>query len=82
MGLLHSLWGERIRIARQAAGMTQVQLAAALGVAQQVVSAWEKGLYGPRDQKRIPLARVLGTTVDELFPYDTPGPGNGDEEAA
>lgn len=79
MGALHSLWGERIRLARHTAGLTQVQLAAAMGVAQQVVSAWEKGLYGPRDHKRIILARILGTTIEDLFPYD---PVNGDTEAA
>lgn len=74
MGALHRFWGERIRLARQAAGLTQVQLAAAMGVAQQVVSAWEKGLYGPRDHKRIRLARILEKTVDELFPYDDDDP--------
>lgn len=79
MGAIHSLWGERIRLARAAAGMTQVQLAAAMGVAQQVISAWEKGLYGPRDIKRIRLARILDTTVDELFPYREP---NGDDPIA
>lgn len=79
MGALHSLWGERIRLARRAAELTQVQLAAAMGVAQQVVSAWEKGLYGPRDHKRTLLARILGTTVEELFPYLDP---NSDEETA
>lgn len=81
MGDLHSLWGERIRRARLAAGMTQVQLAAAMGVVQQVVSAWEKGLYGPRDAKRILLARILGTTADDLFAYPDAN-GDGGEAAA
>lgn len=59
--------------------MTQVQLAGALGVTQQLVSAWEHGRVAPRYEKRRQVARILGVATDELFadPDD-----NDDEEAA
>ena len=39
--------GRRIREMRHRAGMTQVQLAAAIGVPQTTLSAWETGRYRP-----------------------------------
>lgn len=80
MKTVRTLWGQRIRTARQAVGMTQVQLAGALKVTQQLVSAWEHGLMAPRDDRRAAVARVLGVPVDQLFAY--PDPPNGDEVAA
>lgn len=79
MGSQHPLWGARIRAARRAAGLTQAQLAAALKVSQQNVSAWEKGLRGPRDDRRLQLARILGIAPEDLFTYTPP---NGDNLAA
>lgn len=79
MGTQHSLWGQRIRAARRATGLTQTQLAAAMKVSQQNVSAWEKGLRGPRDDRRPQLARILGVKAEELFSYT---PANGDDRAA
>lgn len=60
--------------------MTQVQLAAALGVTQQLVSAWEKGHSAPKDERRLQVARILGVKPEDLFAY--PEQGNGGEEAA
>lgn len=39
--------GELIRALRQHMGMTQTELARELGVRQQTVSEWEKGIYNP-----------------------------------
>jgi transcriptional regulator with XRE-family HTH domain len=58
--------------------MTQVQLAGALGVTQQLISKWERGLIAPRDDRRVQLARILGVSPGDLFAYDS----NGDTEAA
>ena len=74
---IRTVWGQRIADARRAVNMTQVQLAGALGVTQQLVSKWERGLIAPRDDRRIQLARVLGVRAGDLFAYDTNG-----EEAA
>ncbi|MDX2242461.1 MAG: helix-turn-helix transcriptional regulator [Leptolyngbyaceae cyanobacterium bins.302] len=39
--------GELVRALRQHMGMTQAELAEELGVRQQTVSEWEKGVYAP-----------------------------------
>ena len=57
--------GDQIRRARVAAGLTQVQLAERLGVAQPNVSAIERG-DRPTIQTLIRLADVLGAD----FSYD------------
>ena len=56
-----------IRQARRAAGMTQEQLASALGVTQGAVAQWEAGLVHPSVKLLKPLAVALGITVDELL---------------
>lgn len=73
-----TLWGQRIIDGRRTIGLTQVQLAAALKVSQQLVSCWERGVCCPRIDRRPIIARILGIPTDELFAYPT----NGDEEAA
>jgi transcriptional regulator with XRE-family HTH domain len=75
---LRTNWAESLRRARLAADLTQVELAALARVTQQRISAWESGLSVPRDEARVRLARVLRTTVADLFPY----PDNGEDEAA
>lgn len=45
----HVQWtGELIEGLRRHLGMTQIELAKTLGVRQQTVSEWERGLYEPR----------------------------------
>jgi transcriptional regulator with XRE-family HTH domain len=75
---LLSDWGASLRRTRRHANLTQVELAALLGVSQQRISAWESGLAAPRDEHRVHLARILHTTVAQLFPY----PDDNDGEAA
>ena len=54
-----SLLGETVRLRREERGLGQEQLAAALGVSQQTVSRWEKGLALPRPARVTRLAEVL-----------------------
>lgn len=61
-------WGKNIERGRDALGMTQAQLAEAVGVTQQAVSSWEQGLSTPRDEMRLALAEVLHQDVAQLFP--------------
>lgn len=56
-----------IRAARIAAGMTQQQLADALGVAQQSVTRWETGEREPRVSTLKRIAAVLGCDVTALL---------------
>ena len=59
--------GERIATLRKTHNITQVQLAATLGVSQSAMNAYEQG------QRRVPvsmlplLARTLGVSVEELI---------------
>lgn len=56
-----------IRAARIAAGMTQQQLADALGVAQQSVTRWETGEREPRVSTLRRIAAVLGCDLSALL---------------
>ena len=58
---------ERIMLARKKAGMTQMELANALGISFQAVSNWERGVSMPDISNLEPLAEVLGVTVDEIL---------------
>lgn len=56
-----------IRAARIAAGMTQQQLADALGIAQQSVARWEAGEREPRVSTLRRIAAVLGCDLSALL---------------
>ena len=62
--------GTVLRLARQARGFSQQQLAGMAGVSRQAVSAVESGLSDPSLRVALALARALGMTVEEVF-----GPG-------
>jgi DNA-binding XRE family transcriptional regulator len=59
--------GGRIRRLRLAAGLTQVEVASSLGIATPSVCAWEKGKSSPLAEKVVPLCRVLGCRVEDIF---------------
>jgi len=59
--------GPRLRLARQARGFSQAQLAGMAGVSRQAVSAVEAGLSDPSLRVALALSRALGMTVEELF---------------
>jgi molybdate-binding protein/DNA-binding XRE family transcriptional regulator len=63
--------GMRLRVARQARGFSQQQLAGMAGVSRQAVSAVESGHSDPSLRVALALARALGMTVEEVF-----GPGS------
>jgi len=63
--------GTRLRLARQARGLSQQQLAGVAGVTRQAVSAVESGHSDPSLRVALGLARALGMTVEDLF-----GPGD------
>ena len=62
--------GTKIIALRKARGMTQEQLAAALGVSAPAVSKWETGSSYPDITLLCPLARALGTDVDNLLAFE------------
>ena len=73
MGVTESSWaaGTRLRLARQARGLSQQQLAGMAAVTRQAVSAVESGHSDPSLRVALALSRALGMTVEELF-----GPGD------
>ena len=52
---------------RQAKGVTQKQVANALGVSKQTITAYEAGTREPDLMKLITIAEVLDTTPDDLL---------------
>ena len=60
---------DKIKEHRTKCGMTQAQLAEALGVTPQAVSKWEKGTGFPDLSAICPLADALGTTTDVLLEH-------------
>jgi transcriptional regulator with XRE-family HTH domain len=63
----HTAFGKRLFTLRKARGLTQVQLAEALGTTQRVISYYETEAELPPSAVIIPLARVLDVSTDELL---------------
>ena len=57
---------ENLRRLREAAGLTQTELAARVGVKQCSLSAWEIGTAAPSLPNMVRLAEALDTSLDEL----------------
>ena len=56
-----------LKMARQKAGLSQVELATKLGVAPSTVAAWELGIHSIRTSRLPALARVLSVDVMKLL---------------
>lgn len=63
-------FGARVKAAREAAGMTQADLAEQMNVSTQGVQKWESGASSPRFSRLYGLAAVLGVRVSQLLPDD------------
>lgn len=61
--------GKVIYELRKARGLTQEQLATAVGVSAPAVSKWETGTSLPDIGLLAPIARILGTNIDYLLSY-------------
>jgi molybdate-binding protein/DNA-binding XRE family transcriptional regulator len=66
--------GTRLRLARQARGYSQQQLAGMAGISRQAVSAVEAGHSDPSLRVALALARALGSTVEQMFGPVAPPP--------
>ncbi len=60
-------FGERLKVLRQAKGLTQKQLALQLGLSKSVVSSYENGFRFPSFDVLIKIASVFSTTTDYLL---------------
>ena len=63
---------EKIIYSRKKAGMSQIDLADALGVSRQSVSKWETGESNPDITKLPTLAKVLNVSIDWLLSDEDP----------
>lgn len=57
----------RLKAARAGRDMSQDDLARAVGVSRQTISAIEKGDYNPTINLCVAICKTLGKTLDELF---------------
>jgi transcriptional regulator with XRE-family HTH domain len=59
--------GNRISAIRKKRGITQIQLAEAVGITQKLVSSYEVGRITLSAEMLLRLAKSLGTTADEIL---------------
>ncbi|QDQ42641.1 XRE family transcriptional regulator of molybdate metabolism [Methylacidiphilum kamchatkense Kam1] len=69
MALKDSLINNPLRLTRIGKGLSQKELASKIGVSRQTIHAMESGRYVPNTAVALRLARVLGKSVEFLFPY-------------
>jgi len=60
-------FGQRLAERRKAAGYTQVELAAELGISQRMVAYYESPNSAPPANLLPQIAAVLGVSIDDLF---------------
>lgn len=58
--------------ARKKAGLSQAEVAVALGISSAAVCQWETGKTAPDSRKLPKIAELFNCTVDELLLPDTP----------
>ncbi len=56
-----------LKTLRRKAGLTQSEISAAIGVAQNTISNWENGERMPSTNMLPKIAEILNCTIDELF---------------
>jgi len=69
---LSESFGVRLHRLRSAKRLTQVQIAAQLGVSEQSISAWEQDKARPKMARTKVLAALLGVDLAELLGIDEP----------
>ena len=64
---LETSFGARLASLRKAAGFTQIELAAELGISQRMVAYYESPAATPPANLLPQIATALGVTIDEMF---------------
>lgn len=62
----HRKFGERLRTAREKAGLTMAQVNERVYVSQGVISRYENGLVYPTVERVYDLAKLYGCSIDWL----------------
>ena len=63
---MNKSFGEKLKIERQLAGMTQKELAEAIGVKQQQLSQWECDKVEPTLSNIVALLKALHISLEDL----------------
>lgn len=63
---------EKLRLLREAAHLTQLQIANRVGVSKAMISAYETASKAPSIEVLIRLSRLFGVSVDYLVCVDAP----------
>ena len=58
---------EKMKQARQAAGLSQTELERSIGVSRQTINMIENGAYNPTIELCIRICKELGVTLNDLF---------------
>lgn len=69
-GMAATKFGKKITALRKEKGLTQAKLAEQINVSNKTISRWETGEGYPEISLLRPLAKALGTTVDDLLSED------------
>lgn len=67
-----TLVSNSIRAHREAAGLTQAELARSIGVTRQTLIAIEQEKYSPTLELAFQIARAFGVGLDDVFQYPAP----------
>ncbi len=59
--------GNHMKALRAEAGLTQAELAAAVGVTRKTINTVENGVFTPSALLALKIARALGKPVEEVF---------------
>jgi transcriptional regulator with XRE-family HTH domain len=70
------------RAIRRRAGITQDQLAAAVGVSRQTVARWEAGVRNPRRRHLAAYSEALAFLVEAVSPEENRGDADNEERPA
>ncbi len=78
----NATFGDRVAAAREALGMSQIELAKRLGVKDKTIGSWEDDLSEPRANKLHVLSGVLNVSMRWILTgfgdgIEAPGSGNG-----
>jgi len=63
-------FGERLHALREQAGLSQQQIAEALGLTQRAYAYWERNPVALRPEQLVKLGEILGVSVEELLNGD------------
>jgi transcriptional regulator with XRE-family HTH domain len=74
-------FGETIQKLREAAGLSQSEMARKAGIPVRSIQNWEQGHRMPRPQVLLSLASALGVSVEKLIKA-MGGPGQAEEKPA